>query len=288
MNCFYYIDKPLNISSFFLIKQLRKILNIRSIWHTGTLDPLATWAMLIAVWSYTKLIPYLENTKKTYEFIVSLDWTSPSYDLWEKITYLDKINQDKFSRELDLDNIKNILNLNFTWKIKQSPPIYSAIKINWNRAYSMARSWLNFDLKERIVNIFNIEILNFKYPLLKLRAEVSAGTYIRSIANKLGQIIWSWWYISYLRRTKIWDLDISLSQNIDNFFINNRLEEKKLFNNIIYLEEEILFKLNNWMRIKKDFNLLAKEKLFVSNKEWIITNIVEYIDGVLYPIKSLL
>ena len=74
MNRFYLIDKPLNVTSFDVIRILRKKLNIRKMWHTWTLDPLATGGLLIATWNYTKLIPYFDKDTKQYEFDINLDW----------------------------------------------------------------------------------------------------------------------------------------------------------------------------------------------------------------------
>ena len=100
MNNFYLIDKPLEYSSFDIIRVLRKKLNIRKMWHTWTLDPLATGGLLIATWNYTKLIPYFEKDKKTYEFTINLDGVTESFDLAEKIHFLDKKLQEKYKKEL--------------------------------------------------------------------------------------------------------------------------------------------------------------------------------------------
>ena len=98
MNAFFLIDKSLNITSFDVIRILRKKLNIKKIWHTWTLDPLATGGLLIAVWNYTKLIPYFEKDSKTYEFEVSFDGETDSFDLWTEVAYLTEEEKDIFKR----------------------------------------------------------------------------------------------------------------------------------------------------------------------------------------------
>ena len=277
MNKFYLIDKPLNISSFDIIRVLRKKLNVRKIGHTWTLDPLATWGVILATWNYTKLIPYLEADKKTYEFTINLDWVTESFDLGEEVKFLSNDLQKKYKKELNIEKIKDILNSNFLWKIIQIPPKYSALKIDWRRAYNLARAWVDIKMKAREINIFNIEVLNFNYPKLELKAEVSAWTYIRSIAMDLWQILETGWYISKLRRTKIENLNINLWQNLDNFDENKFLDIKELFfnKNFISLELGILEKINNWLKVKGDFDFPLNENLFVINNDD-ITNIVFY------------
>lgn len=282
---FYLIDKPLNISSFDVIRILRKKLNTSKMGHTWTLDPLATGGLLIAVWNYTKLIPYFEKDKKTYEFTISLDWTTSSFDLAEEINFLDENLQKKYKKELTLDKIQKILNENFLWKIKQIPPKYSALKVWGKKACDLMREWIDVDLKSREIEIFSIEIIDFSYPFLTLKAEVSAWTYIRSIASDLWEILWTGWYITKLRRTKIGDLDISLSQDLENFDENKFLDIKHLFKNknFITLEKNVLDKINNWLEFKWDFDFPINKDLFVF--DWnIVTNIVSY-DGLFLSAK---
>ena len=288
MNRFYYIDKPLNYSSFDVIRVLKKKLNIKKIGHTWTLDPLATGGLLIATWNYTKLISYLEKDKKTYEFTINIDWKTDSFDLAEQIDFLDKKLQEKYKKEITKEKLEKILKQNFSGKITQIPPKYSALKINWIRAYKLAREWKEVDIKPREIEIYNIEILDYKYPEISLKAEVSAWTYIRSIAQDLWEILWTGWYITKLRRIKVGDLDISLSQSLEDFKQDNVLGIKELFKNknFIKLEKEILNKIDNWMRVKWDFNFPVNQDLFVYNNDK-ITNIIRYDWKILTPKKKI-
>lgn len=143
MENFYLIDKKIWISSFDIIRDLRKKINIKKMWHTWTLDPLATGLVLVATGNYTKLIPYLEKDRKTYITTINLDWFTDSYDLAEEINYLSQEKQKYFKKKLTREYLKNILKNNFSWIIEQTPPKYSAVKINWKRAYDLARNEKN-------------------------------------------------------------------------------------------------------------------------------------------------
>lgn len=279
MNNFYLIDKPLGVSSFDIIRKLRKILGVRKMWHTGTLDPLATWAVLVAVGWYTKLIPFLEKDTKEYEFEVMLDWTTDSFDLAEEVQYIRDEDKSRYKKELTIDTIKKVLDSDFSWNIKQIPPKYSALKINGKKAYDLARVWQEVSIKPREVTIFSIEIIDFAYPKLSLKAKVSAWTYIRSIANDLGAILWTGWYISKLRRTKIGHLDIKEAQELDSFDKSKNIEVKNLFgsDSFIELEKEVLDKINNGLQVSQKFDFAVNKDLFVEQKGE-IKNIVTY-DG---------
>lgn len=287
MNNFYLIDKPLWITSFDILRTLKKKLNIKRMWHTGTLDPLASGLVLVAVGDYTKLIPFFEKDFKEYEFKVNLDWVTQSYDLEKEIVFLEKDLQEKYKKELSLEKIKEVLENNFTWKINQVPPKYSALKISWKKAVNMARNWEEFEMKSRIVEIFNIEIISYNYPQLFLKAKVGAWTYVRSIAFDLWNILWTWWYVTYLRRTKIWNLDISLSQKLDDFHESNFLNLELLFWNdkFLHLEENILNKVNNWLKQKLDLDI--NEWIYLIKDQEKVTNIVNYEDKTLIPIRKI-
>lgn len=289
-NWFYLIDKPVWISSFDIIRKLRKITNIKKMWHTWTLDPLASGLVLLAFWNYTKLIPYFEKDIKEYEFKINLNWTTPTFDLEYSPELISDILQEKYKKELKIEEIKEILKNKFSWKIFQIPPKYSAIKIWWKKALDMARNWEEFEMKKREVIIYNIEIISYNYPELFLKALVSAWTYIRSIANDLWDIIWTWWYITHLKRIKIGNIDFSYSQQIDNFDINKKLDIEELFKNkkMFYIDDNNILKdINNWKVIENIFSLDDKEEIFIKNKDWDITNILICKNWHIYPERKI-
>jgi tRNA pseudouridine55 synthase len=158
----------------------------------------------------------------------------------------------------------------------------------WKKALDMVRNWEEFEMKKRKSTIYEIEILDYNYPDITIRAIVSAWTYIRSIAFDLWYIIWAGWYIKDLRRTKIWKLDIIDSIKLDNFEIDKNLDIKKLFpnNDFITLENEILLKVNNWLKFKTDLPFEQNKDLFVINWED-VTNIIRIEEGILKPQKKI-
>ena len=289
MNAFFLIDKSLNITSFDVIRILRKKLNIKKIWHTWTLDPLATGGLLIAVWTYTKLIPYFEKDSKTYEFEVSFDGETDSFDLWTEVRFLDDKRKKYFQENLTKEKLENILKENFLWEITQIPPKYSALKINWKKALDKVRAGEDFDLVARKCTIFEIKLLDFSYPKAKILAKVSAGTYIRSIANDLWKIIWCWAYVTELRRTFIWDLDVKFSQDLENFDKEKKLDLKEIFKNKNFetINENILKKINNGLPVFWKFSFEKDSEIFAFDGEN-VTNIIFYDGEKLLPKRKII
>lgn len=289
MNKFYLIDKPLDVTSFDVIRILRKKLNTKKMWHTGTLDPLATGGLLIAVWNYTKLIPYFEKDTKEYEFCVNFDWVSESFDLWTEVEFISEEEQKKAKQSITKERIEELLKTQFTWTISQIPPKYSALKLWGKKALERIKAWEQFEMKSREVTISRIELLDFSYPTASIKATVSAGTYIRSIAFDLWELLWTGWYVTKLRRTKIGSLDINLWQSLDDFEESKFLDIKELFKNkeFISLDGEVLEKINHWLKASWKFDLKTWEDLFIySNNE--VTNIVEYNGENLIPKRRIL
>lgn len=277
ISAFYYIDKPIWFTSFDVLRVLRKKLNIRKMWHTGTLDPLATGGLLVAVWNYTKLIPYFEKDQKEYEFIINLDGTTDSYDSETPVRYLSQKEQEEFQKEYSQEKIEKILQKNFSGNIEQIPPKYSALKINGKKALDKVRAGEEFEMKIRKAIIFEIEVLSYNYPELNLRARVSAGTYIRSIAFDLWVLLWTGGYISSLRRTFIADLDVIDAQLLDNFDEKNKFSTQQLFSNmkIVQLDEKTLEKINNGLPVNDKNFPYEDGEYFVTHWET-ITNIISY------------
>ena len=193
---FFLIDKPLGISSFDAIRSLRKTLGIKKMWHSGTLDPLATGCLLIATENSTKLLPLLEKAKKEYIFTVHLDGKSESLDSGTAIYPVD-ITYKKNKTEQELRSF--ILS-----QTKQIPPRYSALHVEGERAYDLARKWEIFNLPERSITVEDAEIIELTRAYITLRIIISSGWYIRSFAPLIASFFWiNGWYISALRRTKI-------------------------------------------------------------------------------------
>lgn len=258
-------------------------------WHTGTLDPLATGWMLLAVWNYTKLIPYLEKASKIYEFTVMLNWTTSSLDLAEEIEFISEKRQVEAKKHISQELIQKIIDTKFTGEITQVPPKYSAIKIDWKRAYELARKGEDVKMKERTITILKHEIISFNYPELKLRANVSAGTYIRTIAGDLWNELWTGGYVSVLRRTQIWWLDISKSTQLEQLEVIDSTGADKILDTSYFLENfnsRHLSRLNDWLERIWKFDLEIDKNYFIYDGEK-ITNVIRYDWEKIIPIKKI-
>lgn len=203
LNGWILIDKKKGITSnkaLTLLKiELKKILgkNIPKIGHGGTLDPLASGILPVALGEATKTVDYVMNKSKVYVFTIQFGIATRSYDLGTEVIE----SNTKFPTKNDLTKVLG----KFIGKIKQTPPMYSAIKVKGVRAYNLAREGKNIELKTREVNIYNIKILSYKKRLKKVTfiAKVSKGTYIRSLANDISKEVSAIGTISYLRRVSV-------------------------------------------------------------------------------------
>lgn len=224
---FYLINKPLGYTSFDLIRKLRKLTWIKKMWHTGTLDPLASGCILVATEDSTKLISRLENQIKRYIFTVDISIFTPSFDLDIKNEPI----QCDLSNLIDhsIEELQEFIESQTT----QIPPKYSAIHIEWKRAYDLARKWKEFDMVARPIEVQNVKIIEKKLPCITIELTISSGGYIRSFAPLIGSFFGStWWCITYLCRTEIWELRIEDCQNIDAFKTSVIVPYNKLLSHI--------------------------------------------------------
>lgn len=289
INKIFLIDKPKWISSFYVIKKIRAFIWEKKVWHTGTLDPLASGLLIVATGKYTKLIPHFEKDNKTYEFEVCFDWNTDSLDLETPIKKIPDDIYKNLEKTLTIQKIEQVIKDKFTWKIKQIPPKYSALKIWWKKAFELVKSWVSFEMKERENYIYEIEILDFCFPKAKIRAKVSSWTYVRSIAFDIWQQLWAWWYVTYLRRTDIRHLNEELSQKLDDFDENNQLSISDAFPWIpqITLTPEDEIEAKNWRKILWDYDInLANETIFAIKNEKIIS-ILKFKNWELWPTSNM-
>ncbi|MDR2860844.1 MAG: tRNA pseudouridine(55) synthase TruB [Elusimicrobiota bacterium] len=213
------IDKPKNITSFKVCHIIRKTLNIKKTGHCGTLDPSATGLLLVLTGKATKLQDKFMKQDKIYRTSFMLGCSTDSGDMDGKIL------EKKDFNHIDLQMIKTALE-NFKGEIEQIPPMYSAIKINGQKLYELARKGIEIKREPRKINIKDIEIISFKEGILDLSIECSSGTYIRSIADDLGKILGCGAVVSALRREKIGSLDVKNAVNQDYFQNPEALIEK--------------------------------------------------------------
>ncbi len=289
MDGFFYVDKPTGITSFDVLRDLRRTLWIKKLWHTGTLDPLATWGLLVAVGSYTKLISYIDKEWKTYEATILLDWESDSYDRDTEIRYISLEKQRELFKDLTLDQLEKIFQENFYGKISQVPPSYSALKIDGKRALERVRAGEVLEMKARDTEIFSYKILDFHYPKLVVELEVQAGTYIRSIAHDLWQLLWAWGYISELRRTRVGSIDIQDATWLEELNKETTLDIEMVFPEKIYLfqDEDVYKRLADGQRVRWEFPFPENVDIFLFDGS-MIRYVVEHKNSVLHPRKKIL
>ena len=190
-----FVNKPKNVSSFDVIRQLKKIFSIKRIGHAGTLDPLATGILPIAFGSATKTIPYLVSSKKEYRFSISWGIRTTTHDMEGEV-----IDESNFvpSKEDILDAVSD-----FKGEFYQRPPKYSAVKINGQRAYKLARSGIDFNIKEKKVKLYELIIKNHKKNKTEFLTKVGKGFYIRSLARDLCEKLATSGVIDSLERTEL-------------------------------------------------------------------------------------
>jgi tRNA pseudouridine55 synthase len=211
------IDKPKDWTSFDVVAKIRGTLRgilqpaetktkVR-VGHAGTLDPLATGLLIILVGKATKRQDEYMKKDKVYEVTMCLGTTTQTGDAEGEKNHVSDARPSKPDIEKALQK--------FTGHLSQIPPAYSAIKIDGQRAYKLARAGKEVKIKPRKVTIYSIEQIEYEYPELKFTTEVSSGTYIRSLVTDIGEHLETGAYMTDLRRTKIGQFDVKNAMNID-------------------------------------------------------------------------
>lgn len=207
-------DKPKGKSSFYPVSVVRAKLKVQSgrkikVGHTGTLDPIATGLLILLTGKMTKQADTFLKKDKVYIAEATLGLVSTTYDGEGELTPPPglplKGEELTPPTEGDIERACQ----SFLGKIEQTPPIFSAIKVDGKRAYDLARKGEEVKLKPRQVDIYSLEILEYAYPIFTFKVHVSSGTYIRSLINDIGQQLGCGAYMSELRRTKIGEYEIS-------------------------------------------------------------------------------
>ncbi len=208
------IDKPAHMTSFGVVARVRRVLSQHhgkktKVGHTGTLDPFATGLMIIVVGKECKKAGEYSKLDKTYEATIRFGQTSTTGDPEGEIAC---VSERVPSRE----EIETILQ-KFTGEIEQTPPIYSAIKIDGQRAYDLARKGEAVEMPKRTITIHSLELLDYHYPDIKIRTHVSSGTYIRTLAQDIGNVLGVGAYCFQLQRTVVGDSRIEQATPLNDF-----------------------------------------------------------------------
>ena len=249
------VNKPKGITSFDVIRKLKKILKTKKIGHTGTLDPLATGVMLMCVGKVTKLASDLEAKDKVYIADFDIGYATDTYDIEGK-----KIAENTI--EISKENLEQSIK-KFIGNIKQIPPMYSAIKIDGNKLYHLARKGIEVERPERDVTIEYINLLDFKDNKAKIETKVSKGCYIRSLIYDIGQDLGTYATMTALQRKQVGDYSLENSyslEQIEKMVLNNDFKFLKTIEEIfsydkysLQTEKELtLYKNGNTVKIKEN------------------------------------
>jgi len=212
------IDKPAGMTSFGVVARVRRVLSKQAgkkvkVGHTGTLDPFATGLMILVTGKECKNASHYMKLDKVYEATFRLGQSSSTGDPEGDITDISSIRPTKAEIETVLKQFKG--------KIEQRPPIFSAIKIGGQRAYKLARNGEEIEIPKREVMIYNLELLDYTYPEVKIRTHVSSGTYIRSLAVDIGELLGTGAYCIALRRLSIDTWNVKDAATLKMFGIEN-------------------------------------------------------------------
>ena len=213
LNGIIVINKPKNYTSHDVVAKVKKILKLKKVGHTGTLDPNATGVLPLLLNSGTKLSKYLINHDKEYEVTLKLGIKTDTLDSEGKI--LEERKVDTAILE-NTENIKKVLN-SFVGKQEQIPPIYSAIKVNGKKLYEYARSGEKIEVKARQIEIYNIELekVDIEKQEIVFKVECSKGTYIRSLCEDIATRLGTIGYMKELNRTRVGSFGIEDSITLE-------------------------------------------------------------------------
>ena len=206
------VDKPQGWTSHDVVAKVRSILKKETghkvkVGHTGTLDPMATGLLILVIGSFTKRAEEFSKLDKVYEAEVTLGVTSSTGDKEGELTEVSDNQPEKSAVEAVLSG--------FEGEILQKPHKYSAVKIDGQRAYKAARAGKTVEIEPRKVKIYEITDVKYDYPKLRFTAQVSSGTYIRSLAEDIGAALGTGAYLSALRRTQVNQFDIDNALKIE-------------------------------------------------------------------------
>lgn len=193
----FLIDKPFGWTSFRVVGLLRKLVNIKKVGHAGTLDPMATGLLILCTGKGTKQIHHYQDAVKSYRATITFGGATASYDKETEI--IESAPFEHITRE----ELESVLQRQFTGAIQQYPPMYSAVKHKGRPLYKIARQGGEVERKIRDVEVFEISVVDFRLPEVVIDITCSKGTYIRTIADDLGNALDSKAHLSGLIRTSI-------------------------------------------------------------------------------------
>ncbi|MCM1256651.1 MAG: tRNA pseudouridine(55) synthase TruB [Roseburia sp.] len=246
------INKEPGFTSFDVVAKLRGILKQKKIGHTGTLDPDARGVLPVCVGKATKVCEYLTDHDKEYEAVLHLGIDTDTQDMSGNVLKQMEVN-------LAEDEIRKIIQ-GFVGEIEQVPPMYSAIKVNGQKLYDLARKGIEVERKPRKITIFSIEILEIKLPLVKMSVHCSKGTYIRTLCHDIGALAGCGGCMEQLLRTRTgsFSLDSALTLGEVEAIAKGRDEQGRKMEDILLPLEDV------FVEFRKVFGKKEADRLLIN------------------------
>ena len=258
MNGIFNINKPIGVTSTEVVRKIKKLTGIKKVGHAGTLDPLASGVLPICVGKATRIIEYLIDQDRSYRGIINLGIETDTFD--KEGSIVSENNGYKIPSRVEIINALAL----FIGDIQQIPPMYSAIKINGERLYDLARKGVNLELKSRPVKVFDISLLDWNNPSLDIEIHCGKGFYVRSLANDLGRELGTGAYLNRLIRLK--HGSFSIENSIEYKCIEKIFDEDRWFDIIMDVDSAIthLSKITVEPRLEED--IINGRPVFVSSE----------------------
>ncbi len=263
----FLIDKVRGVTSFDVIRELKKKGSIRKGGHTGTLDKFAEGLLLLLTGRFTRLVPLFNELDKTYRAVIHFGERTDTLDIYGKIVERRDIPT--------LEKIESCIK-DFIGESEQVPPVFSSVHVNGKRAYKYALENKYPDIKARKINIYSFDVIDYKPPDLEVRLRVSKGTYVRAIARDLGRATGSCAYLKFLRREGVGKFEVIEAKKIEELDpfrdILTPYEFLSRIEGVEYLtvNDMEMKKLQRGMELKKIFSAqrLKEDKIYsVFNKK---------------------
>lgn len=257
------INKPQGITSFDVVAKCRKALQTKKVGHTGTLDPLATGVLVVCIGKATKLVELLTCDDKIYEVEMKFGIKTDTGDITGNIL-------KEENKNISITEIEKVIST-FIGKQKQVPPMYSAIKKDGVKLYELARKGIEIERQARDIEIFNISDISFDGEILKYKAHVSKGTYIRVLCEDIAEKLGTYGTMTNLKRIKSGRFNIEDACEIEEISENKIMSMENLFDNKIVIEKDIE-KLLNGIKLRVElpdgiYNLYTNEYIGIGKIE---------------------
>ncbi|MDI6890742.1 MAG: tRNA pseudouridine(55) synthase TruB [Thermodesulfovibrionales bacterium] len=240
------LNKPKDISSQQAVIKVKRLFTVKKAGHAGTLDPIATGVLIVCLNEATKITRFLSDLDKEYIVRLKLGERTDTYDLTGRI--VDKTDC-LLLKEADIHRVLN----NFIGRIKQTPPMYSAIKIGGKPLYKLARRGMDIKRPDRTINIYGIDLIGFKQPYLDLKISCSKGTYIRTLCDDIGKSLGVGAHMVLLERTRVGKFRIEDSVSLEELKYKkttlHSIDSAISHLNEIILDEGSYYKAKNGMPI---------------------------------------